>query len=110
MSLEVSWTDGAAVVTAPPEIDITNAGLLRAALQSAAERVPPILVVDLTATEFCDSSGLNVLVRAHEQAELAGTDLRLVVRAPAVHRMLAVTGVADMFRVHDSVAEALQPD
>ncbi len=98
------------MVTAPEEIDITNAGLLRAALLSAAENAPPVIVVDLTATEFCDSSGLNVLVRGQKQAAQAGTDLRLVVRASAVQRMLTVTGVADMFRSYGSLAEALRSD
>jgi anti-sigma B factor antagonist len=109
MSFPVSWTEGVAVVTGPPEIDITNAGLLRAALLSAAENAPAVLVVDLTETEFCDSTGLNALVRAQMEAEQAGTELRLVVRAAAVHRMLAITGVAAMFRTFDRLADAVLP-
>ncbi len=110
MNFAAFWTDGLAVVTAPAEIDITNAGLLRAALLSALEDSPPVVVVDMTATDFCDSTGLNVLVRAQKQAWAQGTALRLVIRAAAVQRMLAVTGVAELFAVYDTLAAALQPD
>lgn len=110
MNFAVSWTDGLAVVTAPVEIDITNAGLLRAALLSALEDSPPVIVVDLAGTDFCDSTGLNVLVRVQKQAAARGTALRLVIRAAAVQRMLAVTGVAELFPVYDTLAAALQAD
>lgn len=110
MNFPVSWAGDLAVVTAPEEIDMTNAASLRAALLSAAENDPPAIVVDLTATEFCDSTGLNVLVRAHKQLEQPGTELRLAVRAAAVNRILAVTGFAGMFRIYDSLADALRQE
>lgn len=110
MNFAASWTDGLAVVTAPVEIDITNAGLLRAALLSALEDSPPVIVVDMAGTDFCDSTGLNVLVRVQKQAAAQGTALRLVIRAAAVQRMLAVTGVGELFAVYDTLAAALQAD
>jgi anti-sigma B factor antagonist len=110
MDFAVSWTDGLAVVTAPVEIDITNAGLLRAALLSVLEKPPVVIVVDMAGTDFCDSTGLNVLVRVQKQAAAQGTVLRLVIRAAAVQRMLTVTGVAELFPVYDTLAAALQPD
>ena len=54
----VRITRGVPVVTAPEEIDITNASQLRAALLHAAARPGPALVVDMTRTRFCDSAGL----------------------------------------------------
>jgi anti-sigma B factor antagonist len=94
------------VVTTPDEIDITNAALFREALLAAAAGGLPVVVIDMTRTEFCDSTGLNVLVRALRQAEQASTELLLVVRASALHRMLAVSGVAELFRTYASLAEA----
>jgi anti-sigma B factor antagonist len=110
MDFAVWRGEGLTVVTAPPEIDLTNAGLLRAALESAARDRPPVIVVDLSGTEFCDSSGLNALVRAQQQAAGQGRGLRLVVGTPAVHRMLAVTGTAGLFRLCDNIEQALRPD
>ena len=96
-----------AVVTTPDEIDINNAGLLREALLAAAEDGEPVVIVDMTGTEFCDSTGLNVLVRALRQTEQAETELILVVRASALRRMLTVSGVGDLFPTYDSLAEAV---
>jgi anti-sigma B factor antagonist len=59
---------GVPVVTAPEEIDITKAGALRAALLEAAAHGHGTLAVDMSRTQFCDSAGLNVLVRAHKRA------------------------------------------
>jgi anti-sigma B factor antagonist len=102
----VTSSEGLTVVTTPDEIDITNAGLFREALLAAAARGLPVVVIDMTGTEFCDSTGLNVLVRALRQAEQANTELLLVVRASALHRMLTVSGVAELFRTYASLAEA----
>jgi anti-sigma B factor antagonist len=106
-SFPVTSSDGLTVVTTPDEIDITNAGMLREALLAAAAAGQPVVIVDMTATEFCDSTGLSVLVRALRQAEQAGTELMLVIRTSALRRMLTVSGVGDLFRTYDSLAEAV---
>ena len=99
---------GRAVVTTPDEIDIANAAQFREALMAAARSGGPAIVVDMTGTEFCDSTGLNVLVRAHRQADEVGMDLRLVIRAIALQRILDVTGVGSMFGRYDTLDEALR--
>jgi anti-sigma B factor antagonist len=94
------------VVSAPEEIDISNAADFRSALQSAVAGHPTI-VADLSSTEYCDSSGLNVLVRALRRAQEQGGELRLVARASAVLRILNVTGVGQMLKVYGNVEDAL---
>src|SRR5690349_14395864 len=61
-SFAVEVVSGVPVVTAPEEIDVTNATGLRAALLEAAAQGSRTLVVDMAQTQFCDSAGLNVLV------------------------------------------------
>jgi anti-sigma B factor antagonist len=91
---------GVPVVTAPSEIDVTTAGQLRAMFAAWAARGHTTVVVDMTATEFCDSAGLTVLVRAHKQAMAEGGELRLVLPASgAVPRIFTVTGL-DQFIPH----------
>jgi anti-sigma B factor antagonist len=107
-SFPVSVYEGQAVVTTPEEIDISNAGLLREALASAAASMQPVIVVDMSGTEFCDSTGLNVLVRALGHAEQAGAELRLVMGGSGLQRVLTVTGVAGMFRVYETLGQALE--
>jgi anti-sigma B factor antagonist len=106
LSFPVSLINGVAVVTTPDEIDISNASLLREALVTATHSAVQAVVVDMSGTEYCDSTGLNVLVRAQKKAEPDGVELRLVVRASAVQRMLTVTGVAGLFRVFADLDEA----
>jgi anti-sigma B factor antagonist len=107
-SFPVAVSDGLAVVTTPDEIDIGNAGLLREALLATGAARVPIVIVDMSGTEFCDSTGLSVLVRALRQSAQDGGELRLVVGGSALRRILTVTGVGGMFRVYDSLGQALE--
>ena len=104
----VRTTAGLVVITTPGEIDASNASLLRAALLAASASAHPVIVVDMTSTEFCDSTGLSVLVRAVRQADADGGQLRLVLRSPAVQRILSVTGVGKLFSIYASLDEAIQ--
>lgn len=51
--------------------------------------------VDFSAVEFMDSSGLRVVIDAHQQALAAGS--RLVVHAPStsVRKIVEISGLAD---------------
>ena len=84
---------GVPVVTAPEEIDITNAPELRSALLEAAAHGHGTLVVDMTRTQFCDSSGLHTLLAAHKRAQAEGGELLLVISAAPVLRVFAITGI-----------------
>jgi len=107
LSFPVSVRHGLAVVTTPDEIDIGNAGQLRDALLAAATAGKPVIVVDMSGTEFCDSTCLNVLVRALRQADQDATELRLVVGGTALRRILTVTGMDGMFRIFQTLDQAL---
>jgi len=85
---------GVPVVTAPAEIDMTTAGQLRAILLQWHTRGHVTVVVDMTGTQFCDSAGLTVLVRAHKQALAEGGELRVVLPASgSVPRIFTLTGL-----------------
>jgi anti-sigma B factor antagonist len=99
--------DGVPVVAAPAEIDITNADGLRSALFRAAAAGPGTLVVDMTQTQFCDSSGLHALVAAHRSARAEGREVLLVIPAATVLRVFAITGMDQMIPNFASLAEAL---
>jgi anti-sigma B factor antagonist len=94
------------VVAAPEEIDITTAYGLRAALASAA-RGQASVVVDMTRTHACDTTGLHVLVRAHKRALAKGGELRLVISSPNIRGLFAITGLDRVIRHFASLDEAL---
>jgi anti-sigma B factor antagonist len=95
------------VVTAPEEIDITNADGLRAALLEAAAQGQATLVVDMTGTQFCDTVGIQVLVGAHKRAVAEDGQLRLVISSPHILRIFAVTGIDRVIPLFASLEGAL---
>jgi anti-sigma B factor antagonist len=103
----VEMVGGIPVVAAPEEIDITNAGGLRAALLQAAAQGNGTLVVDMSRTQFCDSAALNVLVRAHKQAQAEGREVLLLIAAVTVLRIFAVTGIDHLIPNFPSLEQAL---
>ena len=106
-SFPVEVTGGVPVVAAPEEIDAANVAGLRTALLDAAASGTGTLVVDMSRTQFCDSSGLNVLVRAHQRAQTDGGEVLLVIFAAAVLRLLALTGIDRVIPQFASLDEAL---
>jgi anti-sigma B factor antagonist len=103
----VEMVGGVPVVAAPEEIDITNAEALRSALLTAAADGHGALVVDMTRTLFCDSSGLHVLIAAHKRAGAEGREVLLVIPSVAVLRVFALTGMDMVIPNFTSLAEAL---
>jgi anti-sigma B factor antagonist len=95
------------VVTLPDEVDITNADSIGEQLRAAFGPGVAVVVADLTATEFCDSSGIRNLMGAHDAAVASDAQLRLVVRAPAVQRVLSVMGLDQLLRIYPSLDQAL---
>jgi anti-sigma B factor antagonist len=91
---------GVPVVAAPEEIDITNAEALRSALLTAAADGYRTLVVDMTRTRFCDSSGLHALIAAHKRAGAEGREVLLVSPSTAVLRVFALTGIDNDPQLH----------
>ena len=103
----VEVVEGVPVVTAPEEIDVANAAGLRAALLEAAGSGRALVVVDMSRTRFCDSAGLNALVAVARQARAEGGEIRLVVVAGAVARLMALTGVDRVIPIYASLEDAL---
>ena len=98
---------GVPVVTAPEEIDVTNAPALRSALLEAAAHGRGRLVVDMARTQFCDSSGLHTLLAAHKRAQAEGGELLLVISATRILRIFAITGIDRVIPNFTSLDQAL---
>jgi anti-sigma B factor antagonist len=70
---------------------------------------PPLLIVDLSGLDFCDSSGLNALVQVWRRVDGAGGALALVGVSGSCERMLRRTGLLGrVFAVFSSQAQAKQ--
>lgn len=105
--LEVEVIEGMPVVVAPMEIDITNTEALRSALLKAAADGSRVVVVDMSRTQFCDSSGLHALLTAHKRAGEEGREVLLVLGHPTVRRVFEITGIDRLIPTFPSLPEAL---
>ena len=104
---EVTWSGRHAIVTMPAEIDLINATGLGHQLSAAASLSPEVTTIDMSATTFCDSAGIRVLVRAHEHAAASGAELRIAIGASPVRRILQLTGVDQVLPVYQDVRQSL---
>ena len=103
----VEVVSGVPVVAAPEQIDMISAPELRSALLEAAAHGHGMLVVDMTRTQFCDSSGVHTLLAAHERAQAEGGELLLVISATVVLRIFEITGLDRIIRSFPSLDGAL---
>jgi anti-sigma B factor antagonist len=95
------------VIMLPAEIDATNSGLVEAELTAACVPGAGVIVVDLSGTDFCDSSALRALVMVDQHAASLGIEFRLVVSTPPVLRVLELTGLRNILRLYPSVEAAI---
>lgn len=100
-----SRQSGLQVVKPPAEIDIANADKLLYELMSAA-RGASIVVLDMTATKFCDSSGFLRIAMAGDHLRANSGDLRVVCSA-RMHMIMTITKDDEHFSVFPSMIEAL---
>lgn len=107
LHVETRTEGGSEIVTPVGELDHHTADLLREPLESAVEQGRARLVVDCSRLEFCDSTGLNVLLGARLKAEAAGGGVHLAGMSPVVARVFEITGAEAVFTVHDSLDAAL---
>jgi anti-sigma B factor antagonist len=86
---------GVFVIKLIGEIDISNAATLGSALDDMVVGVEGGIVVDLSALEFMDSSGIAMLLRA------VGASGSVAVRNPStvVRRIIECTGLAEILRI-----------
>jgi anti-anti-sigma factor len=103
----VQWTGRLAVVTLPECIDRSNADQIREQLLLIINRGAVVLIADLAATVSCDYSGTNALVRAYQRAAANGTDLRLVVIADVVRRVLRLSGLDRLVSIYPTLEAAV---
>lgn len=101
------WMDGQAIVTLPEQIDVSDAGQIREQLLSVINRGAAALIADLTATLSCDHAGTEAVLRAYQRALISGTQLRLVVTAPIVQRVLSVSGLDRLIPIYPSLEAAI---
>ena len=88
------------------ELGIASAPALREQLLSLL-RAASQLIIDLSAVEHADASGLAVLVGSGRRARLLGGSLRLAAPSPEVTKVLAASGLNQHLDIFPTVRAAI---
>lgn len=90
--VEIADDDAAVVMSIRGEVDLRH----REALATTALRLvaqEPLVIADLSAVTFLDSTGLGVLIEVRNEATRRGHEFRVRCPTDAVARLLAMTGL-----------------
>jgi anti-anti-sigma factor len=89
------------------EADVTSSDMLYATLEAQVRDRPRLLIIDMSALRFMDSSALQAILRASVALRESGGRLALVSPRDVVARVLEMTEADRLVPVHASVAEAV---
>jgi len=81
------------------ELDLASSPVLERALEGSEIAETPLLVLDLDGLRFVDSTGLRIILLAHESARGRGQEFAITPGSPQVQRLLSITSVAEHMRV-----------
>jgi len=105
-SFPVEWMGRRATIAFPSYVDVSNVGELRDRLLSVINRGAAVVIADMTDTVSCDHSAVDALARAYQRAVISGSQLRLVVTAPLVRRVLGIEGLDRLVSIYPSLEAA----
>ena len=106
-NVETRDRNQAVVIGVTGELDLASSPALERELERGVASQAEVVVVDLRQLDFMDSTGLSVLVRAHQRATEKGKRFGVVRGPQQVQRLLSLTGVADRLILADSPDELL---
>ncbi|MCC4249394.1 MULTISPECIES: STAS domain-containing protein [Microbacterium] len=109
LKVDIDARDGATVVIPHGRLTMVSARDFRETVGEVIARgTSPIVVIDLSQTEFVDSSGIGALVSCLSSARQSGGDLRLAAPTDQVTMVLELTNLDRVLRPRASVEEALR--
>ncbi|MFG2463736.1 STAS domain-containing protein [Streptomyces sp. NPDC048523] len=108
LSIVDTSSEGIRILTVAGEIDYDTCETLRQALDIPATP-PPRLVIDMQQVTFMDSTGINLLIAAHQSATDAGGWIRLAAPTSSVMRTIQIVGLDTLIDCHATLREALSP-
>ncbi|MET8868860.1 STAS domain-containing protein [Nonomuraea sp. NPDC004580] len=95
------------VLVVSGDLDHHTSSRLQAALDDVTLAPGDALVVDLSALTFCDSTGVSILVTAHQRAREAGARAALAGLAPDIAHVFKIMGLNRLLSFHDTTADAI---
>jgi anti-anti-sigma factor len=111
LTLTTSQEREAVHVALEGELDLSSALLFDEELRRIEEDRPNgTVVLDLSALKFMDSTGLRLILSAHQRARRAGHRLRVIPGSDAIRRIFRLTGVWKRLDIVEDADDAPAPD
>lgn len=107
LSLETRDVDGRTIVAVGGEIDVYTAPRLRDEISDLVGQGRHRLVIDMEKVDFLDSTGLGVLVGGLKKVRAHDGSMELVCSQDRLLKIFRITGLAKVFTIHATEAEAL---
>jgi anti-sigma B factor antagonist len=98
-ALERTRSHGVEVLAVEGEIDIATSPRLISSLSEAVTETAQSLVVDLSAVDYMDSTGLALLLNAHRRVLRRGFGFAVVCPRDALLRVFKLTDMVETLRV-----------
>ena len=105
VAMEVRRHRGWAVVDITGDLDMASAPALRTLILQLLSAGTRLIAVDLTATDFVDSTGLGMLVAALKRVRTHDGELVVVCPDPRLRRIFELTELVSVFGLRHSVDE-----
>ena len=96
-SVEVGRDPDAMRIVLTGDLDMSTAPRVRAIVEAACAGTPGAVVLDLSAIDFVDSHGFQLLVATHKAAAGNGCALVLIPPHGPVRRAFEITGLDHLF-------------
>lgn len=96
-SVEVGRDLDATRIVLTGDLDMSTAPRARAIVEAACAGDPGAVVLDLSALDFVDSHGFQLLVATHKAAAAKGCELVLIPPHGPVRRAFEITGLGHLF-------------
>jgi len=100
-----SPADGVVVMSVEGDVDIFAASEFKEHLFHCIDQDARNVVIDMSGSQFIDSTGLGVLVSAVKYAR--GKTMAIVCNGDTLGRIFSIVGLDKVFALHETLPEAL---
>lgn len=107
ISVNVTKQDRAAILKIEGEVDLYSSPKVRKSLLQLIKEKMPVVVVNLEAVNYLDSSGVATLIEGLQEIGKYSGSLRLCSPTQTVKHVFELSNLDKIFEIYESVDEAL---
>lgn len=107
LRIDVRREQDRVVLSVHGELDLASAPLLQSEIESTETDDTALLVLDLEEVEFIDSTGLRIILAAHQRSQERGQEFAVTRGSQQVQRLMSITRVGEHLRILASPDELL---